>query len=53
MAYEQITVAVDGSIATVTLHRPDKLNAWTPVMGAELLDAFRNIDRDPAIRVAC
>ncbi|MGH7789155.1 MAG: enoyl-CoA hydratase/isomerase family protein [Candidatus Binatia bacterium] len=52
MAYEQITLAVDDGIATVTLNRPEKLNAWTPIMGAELLDAFRQIDRDPAVRVA-
>jgi enoyl-CoA hydratase/carnithine racemase len=51
MAYEQIRCAIDGAIATITLHRPEKLNAWTPVMGAELLDAFRTVDRDPAVRV--
>jgi enoyl-CoA hydratase/carnithine racemase len=51
MAYEQITLAVEGPIATVTLNRPDKLNAWTPTMGAELLDAFRRADLDPAVRV--
>ena len=52
MAYEQITLAIDGPVATVTLNRPQKLNAWTPIMGAELLDAFRRIDREPAVRVA-
>jgi enoyl-CoA hydratase/carnithine racemase len=52
MAYEQIALTVDGPVATVTLNRPEKLNAWTPVMGAELLDAFRQVDRDPAVRVA-
>jgi enoyl-CoA hydratase/carnithine racemase len=52
MAYEQITLTVEGPIATVTLNRPDKLNAWTPVMGAELADAFRAVDRDPRVRVA-
>ena len=52
MSYEQITLAVDGAVATVTLNRPEKLNAWTPIMGAELLDAFRQIDRNGAVRVA-
>lgn len=52
MAYEQITLAIDGPIATVTLNRPEKLNAWTPIMGAELLDAFRRVDGDPSVRVA-
>lgn len=50
MAYEQIAYAVDDGIATVTLNRPEKLNAWTPVMAAELMDAFRAADRDAAVR---
>jgi enoyl-CoA hydratase/carnithine racemase len=51
MAYQQITLTVEDAIATVTLNRPDKLNTWTPIMGAELLDAFRRADADPAVRV--
>lgn len=50
MAYEQISLTVEGPIATVTLNRPDKLNAWTPIMGAELIDAFRRVDQDPTVR---
>jgi enoyl-CoA hydratase/carnithine racemase len=50
MSYEQITLAIDGPIATITLNRPEKLNAWTPIMGAELIDAFRAADRDAAVR---
>jgi enoyl-CoA hydratase/carnithine racemase len=34
------------------LNRPQRLNAWTPVMGAELADAFRAVDRDANARVA-
>ena len=41
--------ATDG-VATVTLHRPDKLNAFTRGMAAELLDAFERIDGDDAVR---
>jgi enoyl-CoA hydratase/carnithine racemase len=52
MPFEQITLGVADEIATVTLNRPEKLNAWTPIMGAELLEAFRQIDRDPTVRVA-
>jgi enoyl-CoA hydratase/carnithine racemase len=52
MAYEQISLTVEGPIATITLNRPDKLNTWTPVMGAELIDAFRRVDLDAAVRVA-
>jgi enoyl-CoA hydratase/carnithine racemase len=51
MAYQQITLAIDPPLATVTLNRPEKLNAWTPVMGAELLDAFATADRNAAVRV--
>ena len=50
MTYEQILLTIDGPVATITLNRPEKLNAWTPVMGAELLDAFRHVDREPAVR---
>ena len=52
MPFQAITFDVEDQVATVTLNRPAKLNAWTPVMGAELIDVFRQIDRDPAIRVA-
>ena len=51
MAYEQIELTVDGPIGTVTLNRPEKLNTWTPIMGAELTDAFRQLDADRAVRV--
>jgi len=52
MSFEQITLEVNDGIATVTLNRPEKLNAWTPVMGRELTEAFRTVDRDPEVRVA-
>ena len=52
MAYETITLEKQDGIATVTLNRPQRLNAWTPVMGTELADAFRDVDRDPSVRVA-
>lgn len=50
MSFEQIGVEVKDQIAIVTMNRPEKLNAWTPVMGKELADAFRAADRDPAVR---
>ena len=52
MAYAALTVEKADGIATITLNRPQRLNAWTPVMGAELAEAFRDVDRDPAVRVA-
>ena len=50
MPYQQITCEIDRSIMVVTLNRPDKLNAYTSTMGAELEDAFRRADADDAVR---
>ena len=50
MPYQQIEYTAADGIATITLNRPEKLNAWTPIMGAELGDAFRAADRDPGVR---
>jgi 2-(1,2-epoxy-1,2-dihydrophenyl)acetyl-CoA isomerase len=36
MSYEQITVEQRGRVALITLNRPEKLNAWTPQMMAEM-----------------
>jgi len=49
--YTQIRYEVSDSIATVTLARPEKLNAFTGVMMRELLDVFDVIDADDAVRV--
>ena len=51
MTYEAIRCEAEGSILTVTLNRPEKLNAYTAQMGAELADAIRRADADDAIRV--
>jgi enoyl-CoA hydratase/carnithine racemase len=51
MSFEQISVEVKDRVATVTLNRPEKLNAWTPIMGKELVEAFRAFDRDPTVHV--
>ncbi len=40
MDYEQIGIDDRGPVRIVTLSRPDKLNAWTPRMKRELVDAF-------------
>ena len=37
-------------VAVVTLHRPEEMNAFTPVMAQELIEIFGQADRDDAIR---
>jgi enoyl-CoA hydratase/carnithine racemase len=49
--YETIRYEVDAGIATITLHRPDRLNAYTPEMGEEALAAFGSARDDDAARV--
>ncbi|MGJ8536429.1 MAG: enoyl-CoA hydratase/isomerase family protein [Parasphingopyxis sp.] len=39
----------DGKVGVITLDRPGKLNAYTPDMGDELVDAFRSFAADPEI----
>jgi enoyl-CoA hydratase/carnithine racemase len=46
MDYEQIRYDVADGVLTITLSRPDRLNAFTPTMLAELLDAFDHADGD-------
>jgi enoyl-CoA hydratase/carnithine racemase len=50
-AYEHILCAVEDGIMQITLNRPDKLNAYTAIMGAELAAAFDAADADDAVRV--
>jgi len=47
----QIQQALEDGILTITLNRPDKLNAYTAQMGRELTEAFRRADEDDAVRV--
>jgi enoyl-CoA hydratase/carnithine racemase len=50
MEFEQIRAEVDDRVLTITLHRPDRLNAWTPTMGRELIEAFDRADDDDEVR---
>ena len=50
MAYEQIIYEVADNIATITLNRPEKLNAFTGIMMNEMLDAFDKADADDNVR---
>jgi enoyl-CoA hydratase/carnithine racemase len=51
MAYNTIRYDVASGVATITLSRPGKLNAYTAEMMHELIDAFDVIDRDDDVRV--
>ncbi|HEX6476384.1 MAG TPA: crotonase/enoyl-CoA hydratase family protein [Acidimicrobiales bacterium] len=50
MGYEQIAYEVEDGILTITLDRPDQLNAFTVTMLRELLDAFDRADADDEVR---
>ena len=51
MDYQHITCDLDGAFMIVTLNRPEKLNAYTGQMGAEIADAFERADTDDNVRV--
>ncbi len=51
MEYSQITYEVADSIATITLDRPERMNAFTDVMMREVIDAFDQVDADDDVRV--
>jgi enoyl-CoA hydratase/carnithine racemase len=48
--YSQIIVTKADGIATITLNRPDKMNAYTRTMGEEIMAAMDDIDTDDAVR---
>ena len=48
--YTQIALDIDGPVATVTLDRPEKMNAFTRTMMAEFIDALDTTDADDSVR---
>ena len=50
MSYEQITSEVEDRVLTITLNRPDKLNAITHQMNNEIIDALDRADADDEVR---
>jgi enoyl-CoA hydratase/carnithine racemase len=48
---EQITTDLTDGILTITLNRPDRLNAWTQTMARELIAAFDEADANDEIHV--
>jgi enoyl-CoA hydratase/carnithine racemase len=50
MNYQQIQSTLDGATAVITLARPERMNALTKVLEAELRDAIEQAGRNPEIR---
>ena len=48
--FTQIKLDIDGPIATITLHRPEKMNAFTHQMRDEIIEAIDITDADDAVR---
>ena len=51
MANQETSYSVADRVATITLNRPDKLNAWTATMEQEVRAAMYEAERDPNVRV--
>ena len=51
MDLTQTRYEIDNGVATLTLHRPDRMNAFTSTMRDELINVFAEADRDDAVRV--
>ena len=50
MEYQEIRIERAGAVLIIHLDRPEKLNAYTPDMGDELVDAYRGAAADPGLR---
>lgn len=50
MTLTEMTYAVADRVATITLNRPQRMNAWTPTMEGELRDAFSAATADDGVR---
>jgi enoyl-CoA hydratase/carnithine racemase len=50
MEFEQITTELTHGVLTITMNRPDRLNAWTRTMFGELMQAFERADADDEVR---
>ena len=51
MAFETILTATDDGVTTVTLNRPERMNAWNEMMAAELSVALETAEAEDDVRV--
>ncbi len=51
MPTQETLYNVDNRVATITLNRPDKLNAWTALMESEVRSHMENAEQDDQVRV--
>jgi enoyl-CoA hydratase/carnithine racemase len=51
MERDQIIEELEDGVLTITLNRPDRLNAWTETMAEQLISAFDRADADDDVRV--
>src|SRR5260370_32589945 len=49
MNFAEIIYDKKDRVATVTMNRPEKMNAWTPKMGAEMRTAMMDAERDQEV----
>ncbi|WP_416195257.1 enoyl-CoA hydratase-related protein, partial [Salmonella enterica] len=49
-SFTQIRLEIEEGIATITLNRPEKMNAYTGVMGQEINAALDQTDADDSVR---
>jgi enoyl-CoA hydratase/carnithine racemase len=49
-AYKEIITEISDNILTITLNRPEKLNAFTGTMMAEMIDAFKSANTNDEVR---
>jgi enoyl-CoA hydratase/carnithine racemase len=50
MSFQEIRYEVADHVSTITLNRPERLNAFTPTMARELMEAFDQADADDEVR---
>lgn len=51
MSYDALIYEKQDGIATVTINRPEKRNAWTVQLSEEIVEVFRAMEDDPAVLV--